>query len=161
MFCSWVCTFAILVGFCFPWWAFSNGSKQWFGCPERVLLLVDLWHRKQAFAQAALWPGGPGTGKGLGLEAVPHLAGGLEGAQSSLLASGVLIAGPVPAADHRLRGEAVHVCDHPRIRPLHPPPSCSLQDPSPQLLLFLAQPSLSLDPSLEVVGWRGDCEGCV
>lgn len=64
------------------------------------------------------------------LEAVPHLVGGMERAQSSLLAGGVLIAGPVPAADHRLRGEAVHVCDHPLLRPDPHPPQ---HKPSPAL----------------------------
>lgn len=125
---SLVCTFAILEVLCFIRWGFGDWSEQWFGCPERVRPLMDLGHRKQTFAQAALWPSVPGAGEGLGLEAVPHLLGGLEGAQSSLLAKGVLIAGPVPAADHRLRGKAVHVCDHPRLRPkpptldnIHPP----------------------------------------
>lgn len=60
--------------------------------------------------EAALWPG---AREGLLLEAVPHLLVGLEGAKGLFLSRGDFIAGPVPAADHRLRGEAVHICDHP------------------------------------------------
>lgn len=145
MFCSLAFTFVILEGMCFPWRAFGNWSKQRFWCPERVWSLMDFWQWKQTFAQAAL---GPGAGDGLGLEAVPHLLGaGLEGAQSSLLARGVLIAGPVPAADHRLRGEAVHVCDHPQLRPNPPqqPPSHALsRTKAPNSSSFLHDP-LSLD----------------
>lgn len=56
----------------------------------------------------------PWAGEGRGrLEAVPHLLVGLEGAKGSFLCRGAVIAGLVPAADHRLRGEAVHICDHP------------------------------------------------
>lgn len=60
--------------------------------------------------QAALGFGRPGAAGRPGLEAVPHVATGSEGAQSSPLA---LIAGSVQAADRRVHGEAVHVCDHP------------------------------------------------
>lgn len=82
---------------------------------------MDFGRRHETFAQAALRPGTGsglvlvlGPGLGLGLLAVAHLGGlGLEGAEGPPVASGVLIAGPAPAADHRLRGEAVHVCDHP------------------------------------------------
>lgn len=63
------------------------------------------------FTEAAL---SPGAGEGRALEAVPHLLVGLEGAKGWLLSRGDFIAGLVPAADHRLRGEAVHICDHPR-----------------------------------------------
>lgn len=176
MLLSLVYTFAILVGLCFPRRSFGIGSQQRFGRPERVLPLVNLWHREQAFTQAALGPGGPGAGAGAGrgLEAVPHLVGGLEGAKSSLLAEGVLIAGPVPAADHRLRGEAVHVCDHCWLRtltPLHPPthhhhPPLFYPGPKPPTPP-LSWTTLSLSPPLDlplVLGWRADCEryvGCV
>ena len=56
-----------------------------------------------------------------------------RGARGQLLRR-VLIAGPVPAADHRLRGETLHVCDHPRSRAKTPkdpslPPSLSSHDP--------------------------------
>lgn len=104
-------------------------------------------------AQAALRPG---AGEGLGLVAVPHLLGGLEGAKSSLLASGVLIAGPAPAADHRLRGEAVHVCDHSQLRQTPPPfkshPPLLYPGPKPpsSSSLFLRDPLSG--QALEVAG---------
>lgn len=145
----------------FPWRALSHRSKQRFWCPERVLFLVDFWHREQTFVQAALWPGGPGAGDGRMLLAVPHLADGLEGAQSSFLARGVLIAAPVQAVDHRLRGEAVHVCDHPLLRPKTPhhlpSPALSRTQTPPQLLLLrLTQPSFSEASTCSVGmdGWR-------
>lgn len=62
------------------------------------------------FTEAAPWPG---AREGRVLEAVPHLLVGLEGAKGLFLSRGDFIAGLVPAADHRLRGEAVHICDHP------------------------------------------------
>lgn len=148
----------------FPWRALSHRSKQRFWCPERVLFLVDFWHREQTFVQAALWPGRPGAGDGRMLEAVPHLAGGLEGAQSSFLARGVLIAAPVQAVDHRLRGEAVHVCDHPLLRPKTPhhlpsPALSRTQTPPPNYSSFVLHNPPSLKPPLVVLGWTG--EGCM
>ena len=80
----------------------------------------------------------------------------------------VLIAGPVPAADHRLRGETLHICDHPRPRAKTPkdpcPPSLSSHDPlsappplgrgvvcvcvcaQPRLPSFLLVPQTSIGP---------------
>lgn len=89
--------------------------------------------------QAALGFGRPGAGGGLCPEAVPHVVAGLEGAQSLLLAQEVLITGSVPAADRRVRGEALHVCDHSWLRPNPPSPAlaCSMQDLSPPQLLLL------------------------
>lgn len=72
------------------------------------------------FAEAALWPGAV---DGRVLEPVPHLLLGLEGAKCSFLSRGDFIAGLVPAAEHRLRGETVHICDHPQLRP-NPPDNC-------------------------------------
>lgn len=111
-------TFAILVHFTRS--AFENWSQQWFRGPERAWPLVDLRHGESVFAEATL---GPGAGEGRVLVAVPHLLLGLERAKSSFLSRGDFIAGLVPAADHRLRGEAVHICDHPQLRP-NPPDNC-------------------------------------
>lgn len=111
-------TFAILVDFTRS--AFENWSQQWFWGPEGAWPLVDLWHGESMFAEATLWPG---AGEGRVLVAVPHLRLGLERAKSPFLSRGDFIAGLVPAADHRLRWEAVHICDHPQLRP-NPPDNC-------------------------------------
>lgn len=111
---------------------------------------MDLWHREQPLAQAALWPDSPGVGVGLILEAVPHLCGGPERAQSPSLARGSLIAWLVPATDHRLQGEAVHVCDHPPAKTLTP--SSAPKTPTPPSSVFSR--FLLLDPQLEVVGTK-------
>lgn len=116
-------TFSLQTGCCFPRWPFNHRSQQWFGHPERVLLLVHLRNGEETFAQAAFWFGGPEAEAGLTLEAVPHVAAGLERAQSLLAARPVLIAGSVPATDHWLRWEALYVCDHPGPRPNLLPPA--------------------------------------